>query len=549
MTPVRVISLLICIIACAFPAASHADVATSYVGWGAVAPAVSGSTYAPAFEWTGTAWKATARASGQQVYLQNFAPGWEWSWSADRGWLAIMTTDVTPTTSRPLAFQLPSSQRLRASEKLVFAHYFTPYPISLDNKPAADDYYTRNYLAIGGEANKHAAYGGLLRDRPLARAPIAGSSWQLDDMKTEVRRAVGAGIDGFTVDVLNVQGSNWDRLKLLTQAAAGVDPGFRIMLMPDMTSMTTITDVDLAAKMAELAAMPSVMRLQDRRLVIAPFGAEKRTVAWWQGFNAIMRDRFGITVALVPCFVNPAQQDAFAPISYGLSNWGSRTVGQSASLASQARRAHAAGKIWMQPVSAQDSRPNQGWFTEAEATSTLRETFTAAVADADWVQVPTWNDYSENSHIAPSTYNGRVWLDLSSWYITRMKTGATPTVTRDVLYATHRVQTWAAQTSFVQSKLMQLMAGSRPAVDIVEVTGLLTAPGTISVTVGGVTTSQAVGSGLQTVRVPLHAGNVSARLVRDGVTVAAVQSPWTVQSVPERQEELYRSADSVSNPG
>lgn len=55
----------------------------------------------------------------------------------------------------------------------MFAHYFTPYPLSLDNASADGDYYTRNYLNPGGESGKHEKYGGLLRDRPLPTPPKA----------------------------------------------------------------------------------------------------------------------------------------------------------------------------------------------------------------------------------------------------------------------------------------------------------------------------------------------------------------------------------------
>jgi hypothetical protein len=97
----------------------------------------------------------------------------------------------------PLPFRLPAQSVLRSSKHKVFAHYFTPYPVSLDDKAAASDYYTKDYLSPTGENGKHAAYGGLLRDRPIARAPLSGD-WQLEDMKTEVRRAAAAqaAIDG-----------------------------------------------------------------------------------------------------------------------------------------------------------------------------------------------------------------------------------------------------------------------------------------------------------------------------------------------------------------
>ena len=88
---------------------------------------------------------------------------------------------------------LPPQSVLKASDKLVFAHYFSPYPISIDNADSAADYYTRNYLSPTGEGGKHAAYGGYLRDRPLPRAVTADADWRYQDMLTEVKRANAAG--------------------------------------------------------------------------------------------------------------------------------------------------------------------------------------------------------------------------------------------------------------------------------------------------------------------------------------------------------------------
>ncbi len=91
----------------------------------------------------------------------------------------------------------------------VFAHYFPPYPISLDNAPSDKDYYSTDYLKVNGEGGKYAAVGGLLRDRPLGRAPLSNSNFRLADMRTEVRQAKAAGIDGFTLNIMSLQGSNW----------------------------------------------------------------------------------------------------------------------------------------------------------------------------------------------------------------------------------------------------------------------------------------------------------------------------------------------------
>ena len=134
----------------------------------------------------------------------------------------------------PLAFNVPAAAT--SSGKLVFAHYFTPYPLSLDNKPSASDYYAINYLKPTGEKSKFASFGGLLRDRPEPTAVLSGSSWRLQNMEKEVRTAIAAGINGFTIDLLASESVSQNGAAVVTmlQAAHNVDPSFKIVLMPDM---------------------------------------------------------------------------------------------------------------------------------------------------------------------------------------------------------------------------------------------------------------------------------------------------------------------------
>lgn len=454
-------------------------------------------------------------------------------------------TDATPATTQagPLPFAMPAQATLRGSAKKVFAHYFTQFPISLDNKPSESDYYARNYLTPGGESGKHAAYGGFLRNRPLPRAVLTGD-WALEDMKTEVRRAAAAGIDGFTIDLLNLSGYHFERTKLLIKAAEQVDPGFRIVLMPDMTSIKTGPD-DLAAKVASLAASPVLHRLGDGRLVISPFKAENQTATWWKSWMDTMRTQYGVSIALVPCFLNwRPYAESFAPISYGFANWGNRNPKANASLNANITDAHAMGKIWMQPVSAQDARPNQGIYDEANNTENLRVTWQAAIGGADWVQLTTWNDYSEGTTFAPSAYTGWTFLDLSSYYLTRFKTGAFPALTGDALYLTHRVHPTSATPTGGQTKLMKLRSGSSPARDTVEVVSMLAQAGTVRVTIGGQVEEYAAPAGLAVRLFPLRAGASSAALIRAGATVATVVSPWAVTGQPAVQNLEYRAAGS-----
>ncbi len=470
------------------------------------------------------------------------------AWDSPRGGTdgpAAPGGDTRASATTALPFDMPDRAALRAGGRMVFAHYFTPYPLSLDNEQPHRDYYARNYLAPHGENGKHRAYGGLLRDRPLPVRPQDGD-WEAANLRQEVRTARDAGLDGFTLDVLSLAGRNWERCRMLLEAAHAVDPGFRIVLMPDMASLTTEGPREIADALAELAGSPAAHRLPDGRLVVSPFKAEARSAAWWSGVLDDLRVRHGLRTAFVPVFLDfDASHEEFAPISHGFSDWGVRTHTPPEDPGRQARAAHRLGKIWMQPVAVQDARPNQGVYDEAGNTGTLRATWERAIAGgADWVQLTTWNDYSETTHIAPSQHNGHAYLDLTSYYLTRFKTGRWPAIVRDTLYLTARPHPADARPTGGQTRLMTLRGSSEPARDTVEVLAFLTRPATLTVTTGAATTSRPVPAGTTPVVVPLRTGRVSGAAVRDGRTAAAVELPFRVVSHPEVQDLQYRAATS-----
>lgn len=457
-----------------------------------------------------------------------------------------------------LPFDMPSTAELRASPHKVFVNYFTPLPISVDNRPADSDYYARNYLTPDGENSEHAAYGGLLRDRPLPRAPLDDPEWRLRDLETEVRQAAAAGIDGFYLDMLQLEGDPdvrvWQTTQLMMQAAAQADPGFKIILMPDLTgAMKDKSVATLAKYTAQLGASPSAQRLADGRLVVMPSAAEAHPVAWWQDFLDTMANQYQMPVALVPIFIASEvdYRDAFAPISYAMSIWGAGnpewndpTTTYPTSPRGRAAAVHALDKLWVQPVRVQDERPNQGLFSEAENTTNLRNTWQLArETNADWVQIPTWNDYSEGAQLAPSVEHGYSFLDINSYYLTWFKTGSPPRIVRDTVYLTHRKQPWAALPQYPETKLMNLRGGS-PARDTVEALTFLTAPATVTISTGGRKSSCEVPAGVGVCTVPLGLGTVSASVVRQSATVAAVTSPYVVTDSPEVQDLQYVAVSS-----
>ncbi|WP_424805708.1 glycoside hydrolase family 71 protein [Rhodococcus sp. 27YEA15] len=468
-------------------------------------------------------------------------------WSADG---AVRSGHVDVSSAHHLAFDVPADGR--PTDKLVFAHYFPPYPISIDNKPSSTDYYASEYLSPRGEESAYASVGGFLRDRPQPRSVSTDPEWKVRDLENEVRQAIDGGIDGFTVDILT-KSSNplWSSSVPgdLLAAAAAVDPRFKIMLMPDMNSeLGALDPEELADELSQYTAAPAVFHLQDARLVVSPFLAERHDPAWWSSFMDVMKNRYGIDVAFVPMFLDSTpNMETFAPISYGMSTWGGRNAAFNpvtdtgvGSPMGQVNRAHQLGKVWMQSVSFQDARPSQSVFDEADNTENLRNMWQIARdSNSEWVQLITWNDYSEGTSFAPSVGHGQALLDLNAYYVDWFKAGVAPNVTRDAAYLTYRGQLSTAQPSDPSASPMVLRAGSAPVSDTVEVLTYLVASAAVEVTTGGITTTCQVGAGVDVCTVPAGVGSVSAHVVRDGVQVAVVQGHSEITSTPAVQNMEY----------
>ena len=451
--------------------------------------------------------------------------------------------DVKPkpdTNSRPLPFESAGS-----GTKLVFAHYFTPYPISLDNAPPANDYYARHYLKASGENGKFNAYGGLLRDRPIPRDPIGGD-WRLEDAKTEVRQAMGGGINGFAVDLLSFGGFHWEGAKRMLRAAEQVSPTFKIMLQPDMTSgVGSASSSQMADKLAELSRSSATYRLSDGRVVISPFAGERRSTAYWSEVMNIMASRHGIKTALMPVFIDPAPNlRKFAPISYGMGEWGMRDPGGIKARPDYAGTAHSLGKKWISSITVQDVRPTQRIYDEAGNTEALRASWQRALDDkAEFALITTWNDYSESTSIAPSTDHGYAFLDISAYYAARFTTGSYPKTSADALYLSHRVHNYQMVPT-QQSGLARLRSSRTPARNNVEVLSFLTAPAEVRVQVGSKSYTYTAPAGVSVKTFGLQTGSVSASASRKGSNIAAVTSPDQVVSSAPTADLSYHAVTS-----
>jgi hypothetical protein len=177
----------------------------------------------------------------------------------------------------------------------------------------------------------------------------------------------------------------------------------------------------------------------------------------------------------------------------------------------------------MMPVDPQQYRPKDFLFWEAGNSATYREAWTGSIkGDADWVQLVTWNDFSESSAISPSTDAtlqrsiGTGYYNLTGYYAAWFLTGQQPQITHDVLYYFYRRE---ATTAAAPAQTQRDTIATGAAQNEIELLAFLTSPGVLKITIGGKTYTQNAAAGMASFSVPSQAGTPVFALSRSGADV------------------------------
>lgn len=471
-------------------------------------------------------------------------------------WTGEVATNSTPATPTAGLFFQMDYDGLHSSSKKVFSHYFTPYPTSVDNVAPASDYYYTGFMKVSGEGGIHAAYGGLLRDRPFPNAPRAGD-YMLLNMRDECRLAYNAGLDGFFIDLLGITGYNWDRAVKLIDGCNAEFPGgeFKIVPMIDANGAHGgAAPATVSGNLMYFANKASSYYVPDGRFMVGSFNTAGETDAWWQSVFDYMRDNESTPCAFMAVYQNIASATSYDghDYTYGSSNWGAGAdPGIAINGTNYSTAVKARGEKWMSPCWPADIRPNASLYDETKGTGSVREYWHRIVReDADYVQMTTWNDHSEGGNFQPSPVKGHVPLDMSSYYMHEWKTGVVPTILIDAVYLSHRAQVMPMVVTDGQSTTMaQWNRGTYTSttVNIVETVAYLTAPATVNVTIGSTTTtySGVTGENVFQTAIGSDRGTVSVTVVRAGTTVASITSPVALQSSRYKDEPTYYMFSSL----
>ncbi|GJH13527.1 hypothetical protein CBA19CS11_31835 [Caballeronia novacaledonica] len=451
--------------------------------------------------------------------------------------------------SSALPFAINTALSGTGHRPYVFAHYFTPFPLSLDNLPARSDYYCTEYLSRSGEANKFASVGGYLRDRPLPLPRYSASAYRERALAVEILRASKIGIDGFGVDIMNLNsGAQWDDVMRLYSVAEHVAPEFAILAEPDMSALAGASVGDMVAALRVIAGKKSAFRTAEGNLVVAPFYAENVQSGYWAD---VIRDAAaaGVNVTLIPIFLDPNKASDFRTITKDLSFWGVRTPSESTAKGGWEDQTltmfESLGADVMIPVAPQDVRPKESKFWEALNSSLFRAQWSQVLNRSPaFVQIITWNDYSESTHVAPSLGTQFTFYDLAAYYIQWAKSGQPPPIVRDSIVYFHRRQIFMPGRSSTSETPMTNM-GEGPVVNEIEMVGFLTAPGVMRITAGGTEYTSNAAAGLNVFRVSAVPGAPTFSILRNGVAVAQVTSNIPIVSLGSVQDPLYIGGSST----
>jgi len=465
-------------------------------------------------------WKEIRRVA--EAYVRAESPGWVWPFDPAR---TRTGSDETPR---------------------VFANYFTPFPLSIDRRPVAADYYAQEYLAPGGEGGKFLKKGGYLRQRPLTPDPWKSKYWRQTNYAIEILRAREIGLDGFICDLLTIDsGMLWDHTRMLLDTAEAVAPGFGIVLMPDMSSLQ-VSKGRLVGALERLARRPAAYRLPNGRLLLAPYNAQLKPVSWWRDVIKSLENR-GVRVAFLPVFQGwSAYAARFKPLCYGMSDWGLRDAQAVAGIPASLNGVSDAARRWMMPVAPQDVRPKDAIYWESGNTRAFRALWDLAVKERfPYVHLITWNDYSEHTEISPSTGTQFLFYDLSAYYTSWLKTGRAPRIRSDAIYYCHRTQMTPLESPATRQDTPFKLLGATPPINEIEMVALLTAPATLEIQIGGKTYQQVAAAGLAVFAAPAGYGWPVFRIVRDGKPVVETTSHWEIVKNVGIQNPVYFGGSST----
>lgn len=305
---------------------------------------------------------------------------------------------------------------------------------------------------------------GVNADKKVFAHFMVGFAYPTDEnfFNAQIKNAKSAGIDGFA---LNVGIDDWQPDRVGKALAAAANNGdFAIFISFDMASLSF--DIDVLSRFNFAANHPNYYKVNGRPF-FSTFIGENQDNFW-----ASWKDATGFHPYFCPCWPNYPTENLLQahPVADCIFTWNTwpaggsgpgthfDTTGDKNLLAS----AKATNKTYMAPLApwfythVWGSGWSKNWLFGSE--TLLPERWQQIVQlQPDFIEIVTWNDYSESSYMCtissdlpvdmeginaminvPQPMHHDAWLQLSKHYIQWYKNNARPTVTNDQFYWWYR---------------------------------------------------------------------------------------------------------------
>ncbi|MFC3197725.1 endo-1,3-alpha-glucanase family glycosylhydrolase [Parapedobacter deserti] len=146
------------------------------------------------------------------------------------------------------------------------------------------------------------------------------------------------------------------------------------------------------------------------------------------------------------------------------------------------------------------------------------------------LQFTTWNDYAENTQLAPSQEVNYTFLDLNAWFVKRWKDGRDPQVDDDKIHVIYPKYPKGAEENSYPFKVTRVLNFDRP----IEVITILKSPAVVRLP--GRNISWKAPAGFFYKQIKAETGAVSVEVLREQKVVKLLQCPEPITSMIFRQQ-------------
>jgi hypothetical protein len=404
--------------------------------------------------------------------------------------------------------------------------------------------------------------------------PLLPQGWTTNEDATaelEIRRAIRAGFDGFAVDAWS--GSEWAKLRFEKLIAAaermGVDFEVTICLDPSCHSPSDgkpmldkfLSSARLALRhrdspnFARYGGKPLIFGYYSRGIIGWPFkwpsandpevfkrDTEAIAEAWAKfrrelGFPIFLHGDIAGIVGFVPPSGRPMTAELgrwAATVFDAVGSFVGTEHGREWALYPElAAAVRAGGAVWAQPLTVQYQNKFGGILSE-KGLDLLRRRWEKAIADdSPLMQFVTWNDYGEETVIAPAYGSNYTVSRVNRFYRDWWKSGKPPAVTEDELHVVFK-------RNLGEERIFPFYGRNLKTPGCTEILTFLTEPGRIKVAGYGEYDAPA---GMHYRQFPMKEGAVEVKLFRRKFSGGAFEeklsltTPEKISKVRWREDE------------